>query len=69
MKLKQEKFGAKIAKSKIDLTLLKIQQLNNNKDKAYERLPRYETNSILCTRIIKEIESLDDKINEFYNKW
>mmetsp|Transcript_7456 Transcript_7456/g.9493 ORF Transcript_7456/g.9493 Transcript_7456/m.9493 type:complete len:99 (-) Transcript_7456:57-353(-) len=67
--LKKEKITAEISKSKIDLTLVKIKQLNNDKDKAYKRLARYENNAVLCTRIIKEIESLDEKINAFYNGW
>ena len=48
---------------------MKIKQLNDDKDKAYKRLARYEKNATLCSRIIKEIESLDDKIKSFYNIW
>ena len=67
--LKKERINADISKSRMDLTLLKIKQLNDDKDKAYERLARYEKNATLCSRIIKEIESLDEKLNSFYNAW
>ena len=67
--LKKEKITAEISKSRIDLTLMKMKQLNDSKDKAYDRLARYENNAVLCTRIIKEIESLDEKLNSFYNAW
>ena len=67
--LKKERINADISKTRMDLTLLKIKQLNDDKDKAYERLARYEKNATLCSRIIKEIESLDEKLNSFYNAW
>ena len=67
--LKKERINADISKTRMDLTLLKIKQLNDDKDKAYERLARYENNATLCSRIIKEIESLDEKLNSFYNAW
>ena len=69
MVLKRDKINAEVSKSKVSMTLLKIKQLNEDKDKAYDRLARYANNTIICTRIIKEIESLDDKIKSFYNAW
>ena len=47
----------------------RLTNLNEDKDKAYDRLARYDNNAVLCTRIIKEIELLDDKIKSFYNAW
>lgn len=53
----------------MSITLLKLKQLNDDKDKAYERLARYEKHPALCTRIIREIETIDDKIKQFYSEW
>ena len=69
LEIKKSRITAEINKTKIDATMLKLKQLNADKDKAYERLARYEHNQVLCTRIIKEIESLDDRIKSFYNSW
>ena len=69
MELKRDKINAEVSKSKVSIHLLKIKQLNEDKDKAYERLARYDNNPVICTRIIKEIESLDVKIKAFYNAW